>query len=168
MESSTLKTVEKEIVLSNLDDITSSSSSAEGKDRPQSQDSKPTGFTQAPEVQDEAHADLKRQTGDTSLYKYYFQSVGWKLTAIFFAANILCAGIWRMPQVWLKVWTDHGTNNDTALYFGIYVGWAVIGAIGGFALFGYVYPSLPKNAQLTLVASFILSSSPSPRSICIS
>ncbi|KAK0643218.1 P-loop containing nucleoside triphosphate hydrolase protein [Cercophora newfieldiana] len=149
VQSSTLKTVKKEAILSSIDeDITSTSSSSDEKPRPQSQDSKPAGFGPAQKAEDEAHSDLKRQTGDTSLYKYYFQSVGWKLATIFVASSILCAGIWRMPQVWLKIWTDHGTGNDTALYYGVYVGFAVVGSLAAFTHFAFFFfVFIPKSSK---------------------
>ncbi|KAK0627622.1 P-loop containing nucleoside triphosphate hydrolase protein [Immersiella caudata] len=146
VESSTLKTAAKEVVPPKLDEITSDGSSGDGN-RPQSSDSKPAGFSPS-KADDSVHSDLKRQSGDTSLYKYYFQSVGWKITTLFVVFNIICAGTSRMPQVWLKIWTDHGTDNDTALYYGIYVGFAILGAAMGLALVAFFYfVFIPKSAK---------------------
>ncbi|KXX76197.1 Multidrug resistance-associated protein 1, partial [Madurella mycetomatis] len=63
----------------------------------------------------------QRVSGDISLYKYYFKSVGLSLTAIFLLLTAAVAGLGRMPQVWLRLWTEHGTNRDTPLYFGVYL-----------------------------------------------
>lgn len=29
------------------------------------------------------------------------------------------------PEVWLRLWTEHGTDRDTPLYFGVYLLFAV-------------------------------------------
>ncbi|KAK1752219.1 ABC multidrug transporter [Echria macrotheca] len=140
IQSDTLVTVEKEVLAS--EDI--SIESENGIESPASETVEPP----KPATVSEAQKDLKRQSGDTSLYKYYFQSVGWTATATFFALSVVSAGIIKMPQVWLKIWTDHGTNNDTGLYFGIYVMLAAAGTISGavFLVFYYLL-FVPKSGK---------------------
>ncbi|KAJ0272662.1 hypothetical protein Brms1b_008715 [Colletotrichum noveboracense] len=49
-------------------------------------------------------AQLTRQTGDTEVYRLYFNSI----------------------EVWLRVWTEEGTNERPAMYFGIYLMFALL------------------------------------------
>jgi len=63
--------------------------------------------------------DLTRRTGDISVYKYYFASIGWKLTSglvLTVAINTLASSF---PQVWLKWFTD-GTVKGVPLFASFY------------------------------------------------
>ena len=44
------------------------------------------------------HNDLRRQTGDISLYRYYFKSAGLPLTVILVLLIAVAAGLGRMPR----------------------------------------------------------------------
>lgn len=112
VESETLRTLEKPAALPNIEDeITSSGSSTPG-----SQDASATptgeGARLAPEITDETHTDLKRQAGDTSLYKYYFKSVGWKLTTIFIVFNLFSAGVRSMSRKSADMGSSHESTRS--------------------------------------------------------
>jgi hypothetical protein len=47
--------------------------------------------------EDSGALDLKRQTGDISLYKFYFKSVSWILAIFWLALAVLYTGLSKMP-----------------------------------------------------------------------
>ncbi|KAF9882288.1 ABC multidrug transporter [Colletotrichum karsti] len=78
----------------------------------------------APKVNDEDAT--QRQSGDFSLYRFYLQSIGPALTITFilFAATYIFLGF--MPNIWLRIWTDHGTNDGSrGAYFGAYLAFCI-------------------------------------------
>ncbi|KAH8803106.1 putative ABC transporter [Xylogone sp. PMI_703] len=84
---------------------------------------------------DEAAVDLARQTGDTSLYGYYTHFVG--LTNLLLVA--VCTASYSafiiIPQYWLKLWTDSGSNN-TVFYI---TGFGIISFISWISTSGTVW-----------------------------
>lgn len=38
---------------------------------------------------DEQHTDLSRRTGDWTVYRFYFQNIGWPLLSVFLACCVL-------------------------------------------------------------------------------
>lgn len=65
----------------------------------------------------EAAADLTRKTGDTAVYRYWLQSVGWKVATLFLVLQISYSFFLTFPQYWLKWWTE-----DTGGHMGMYMG----------------------------------------------
>ncbi|RFU26545.1 hypothetical protein B7463_g9807, partial [Scytalidium lignicola] len=59
----------------------------------------------------EAEGDLARQTGDTTLYGYYFHFVGWINLLLIPASTASYSAFNTIPQYWLKLWTDSGVND---------------------------------------------------------
>ncbi|KAK2591110.1 hypothetical protein QQS21_011198 [Conoideocrella luteorostrata] len=82
--------------------------------------------------------ELTRRVGDLSLYRFYLQSVG---IYIFIVWLVLAAGYifsGRLPQIWLRIWTEHGTTKQKEAYFGTYV---------AFGLLFFMIVAVPKSAQ---------------------
>lgn len=52
------------------------------------------GSAGSPAQQDDSQLDLKRATGDVSLYKFYFKSIGW----VFSLSYIALAIIWQVLE----------------------------------------------------------------------
>jgi ATP-binding cassette subfamily C (CFTR/MRP) protein 1 len=42
--------------------------------------------------------DMKRKTGDLSVYKYYFKSLGWRRTMIFILTEAICVILFKLPR----------------------------------------------------------------------
>lgn len=63
----------------------------------------------------------ERQFADWALYKFYFNSVPTHMILIFLVLAVGYIVLGRMTAVWIKIWTDHGTDKDTGTYFGIYM-----------------------------------------------
>ncbi|KAF2495596.1 putative multidrug resistance protein [Lophium mytilinum] len=82
-----------------------------------------------------AAGDKARQLGDWSIYRYYFQTIGWKLTCVFFLLEICWAFFSTFPTIWLKWYSDSNAaqpNQHTGYYLGVYAALQVIG-LSGFA-----------------------------------
>ncbi|KAJ5085777.1 P-loop containing nucleoside triphosphate hydrolase protein [Penicillium argentinense] len=54
---------------------------------------------------DEKVDDTSRQTGDFSVYLYYFQNIGWPLLLLHVACSVLFLAGLKFPQIWLQWWT---------------------------------------------------------------
>ncbi|KAF3228981.1 hypothetical protein TWF191_002091 [Orbilia oligospora] len=68
--------------------------------------------------------DPKRQSGDWSLYTYFFSRVGTKVTIAFIILEMLWAFFSAFPTLWLKWWSDANErtpNQQAGLYIGVYV-----------------------------------------------
>ncbi|KAH8885459.1 putative ATP-binding cassette transporter [Thozetella sp. PMI_491] len=78
--------------------------------------------------------DLKRKTGDFSLYSYYFRSIGWPKALIYLFFVILEIFGDIFGQIWLKMWSEvNGTQ--IALYAPVYLilPFITVLGLGGFA-----------------------------------
>jgi len=77
--------------------------------------------------------ELNRQTRDFAVYTYYFGSIGWVTTAIFFAFVVLYGVASKMTEFlitfWTKAITTHG-NEVNGSYIGLYAMLALLGLLG--------------------------------------
>ncbi|KAK6815737.1 P-loop containing nucleoside triphosphate hydrolase protein [Apiospora arundinis] len=83
--------------------------------------------TQASELlpQDKAETDddKRRQTGDSTVYRFFFiDNVGVAFSIGLLLAEIVWAFLSTFPTVWLKWWTDADKNNVAGSRFGYYLG----------------------------------------------
>ncbi|KAK2768034.1 ABC multidrug transporter [Colletotrichum kahawae] len=93
-------------------------------------------------------AELTRQTGDTEVYRLYFSSIGWRMMVPFISMVILYDVFTKMPQVWLRVWTEVGTNERPAMYFGIYLMFALLCLVmNGVSLSFWMLAAIPRSAR---------------------
>ncbi|KAJ6443435.1 Cyclic peptide transporter [Purpureocillium lavendulum] len=92
--------------------------------------------------------ELTRKIGDMSLYKFYLQSCGVFLFVIWLAlaAGYIFSG--KLPQIWLRIWTEHGTTNHAEVYFGGYLAFGVICTVlSGSCVYFFMIVAVPKSAQ---------------------
>lgn len=92
--------------------------------------------------------NLTRKTGDLSLYRFYLDSVGLKI----FLSWLLLAGCYifsgKIPQIWLRVWTENGTESHAAAYFGGYLGFGLLCTLfSGVSMYFYMIIAVPRSAQ---------------------
>ncbi|GKT96370.1 LOW QUALITY PROTEIN: ABC transporter [Colletotrichum tofieldiae] len=94
---------------------------AKGDEKPVER-AKSSTKTDRPAVTPQAtEAELTRRTGDMDCYRMYFNSMGWPILTVFLFLNVLYVGFGKMPQIWLRIWTENGTNDRPAMHFGIYL-----------------------------------------------
>ncbi|OLN96559.1 Canalicular multispecific organic anion transporter 1-like protein 1 [Colletotrichum chlorophyti] len=93
-------------------------------------------------------AELTRQTGDTECYRLYFSSIGWQILSIFMILVILFVAMTKLPQIWLRIWTEHGTNDRPAMNFGIYLMFGLLCIVlNGVALSFWMLIAIPRSAS---------------------
>ncbi|KAM5475676.1 hypothetical protein MauCBS54593_001368 [Microsporum audouinii] len=83
--------------------------------------SKPRPVAKAPRPN---NADLKRKTGDLTVYAYYFQAFGWLRTFGFLACTALFTFATTFQQIWLQWWAE-ANGGEIAKYMSIYIVLAV-------------------------------------------
>ncbi|EHK26512.1 uncharacterized protein TRIVIDRAFT_20223, partial [Trichoderma virens Gv29-8] len=103
------------------------------------------------ETEAEETENLTQRMGDTSLYAYYFKSIGWKLAlgALFFSTTEQFFA--QFAQIWLKWWTEANESHSdasTGMYYGVYVMFLCLGiaAIGVDCWFMFVV-LIPRSAE---------------------
>jgi ABC-type multidrug transport system fused ATPase/permease subunit len=68
--------------------------------------------------------DQSRQTGDSSVYRYYFASMGAPFAVVFILLGISCAFFYNFTTIWLKYWSEDVISQHPAhsnsFYLGIY------------------------------------------------
>ncbi|KAL7786231.1 P-loop containing nucleoside triphosphate hydrolase protein [Trichoderma ceciliae] len=103
------------------------------------------------DTETEETENLTRRMGDSSLYAYYFKSIGWKLGlgALFF--SIFEQFLAQFAQIWIKWWTeanDSDSDASTGMYYGIYATLLCLGvaAIGVDCWFMFVV-LIPRSAE---------------------
>ncbi|KAI1844325.1 hypothetical protein JX266_009419 [Neoarthrinium moseri] len=97
----------------------------------------------------EKHAyEMTRKTGDISLYKFYLNSIGaWLFVGwLFLGAGYIFSG--KIPQIWLRIWTENGTTNRSPSYFGGYLGFGLLCVLfSGLCMYYFMIIVVPKSAQ---------------------
>ncbi|KAH8884731.1 multidrug resistance-like protein [Thozetella sp. PMI_491] len=76
--------------------------------------------------------DKKRQTGDITIYFYFFSKIGVSLTVVFLVVEVLWAFMSTFPTVWLEWWAESNTeapNQRIGYYLGGYAGLQVAGIL---------------------------------------
>lgn len=87
-----------------VEDITTQLRSSDDdapKEQPEAAKLDVSAFKAGPEEHDIRTEELNRQSGDLSVYKYYFGSIGWKQTVLFFLMIILYGVSSKMPEFML-------------------------------------------------------------------
>ncbi|ROW08715.1 hypothetical protein VPNG_06410 [Cytospora leucostoma] len=106
-----------------LSQPTSTSTAVEDGEVTESGESSPSTPSSSKTTEEEASL---RQTGDFSLYRYYLASIGPNLAVPFLVLATLYIGFGTMPSVWLRIWTERGTDaSDRGAYFGVYWVWCI-------------------------------------------
>ncbi|KAL7928726.1 putative ABC multidrug transporter [Trichoderma chlorosporum] len=67
-------------------------------------------------------SDLTRQAGDLSLYLFYLGSIGPVFTLALAILATSFSIFRKMPQIWLRIWTEHGIDEDRqGQFLGVYL-----------------------------------------------
>lgn len=92
----------------------------------------------------------QRQTGDFSLYRFYLASIGPVLAISFILLAALYISLGTMPSVWLRIWTEHGTNaSNRGAYFGVYLIFCIGTVIfSGLAIWLFFVVVIPHSATI--------------------
>ncbi|KAK9440292.1 ABC transporter, transmembrane domain, type 1 [Metarhizium brunneum] len=92
-------------------------------------------------------ADLGRQTGDLDCYRIYVRSLGTVAMVMLLVGSVLHTAMVKMPQVWLKLWTQRGTGPTDYAYMAGYIGFALASTTFGALNMGYYsLVGVPKSA----------------------
>ncbi|GAM38880.1 vacuolar glutathione S-conjugate transporter [Talaromyces pinophilus] len=78
---------------------------------------------------DAALADLARKVGDWRLYLYYFNTMGWALTAIFIMVSIAFTFCYNFPTIWLQLWSESESSHPGEHQVMYLVVYAVLGIL---------------------------------------
>lgn len=98
------------------------------------------------DTEDEDLKDLSRQTGDISVYKYFFKHVSLNSTVLYFSVSVIQAFACVFPQVILKWWSDRGGKLDVQ-YIVPYILLAVASmCFGAVAIWGMLILIVPEAA----------------------
>ncbi|OAQ99634.1 hypothetical protein LLEC1_06869 [Akanthomyces lecanii] len=92
--------------------------------------------------------ELSRQTGDLDCYKIYLKSLG--MSVVIVTAVLVCVsvGIEKMPQIWLRMWTERGTNSNKLGYMGGYVAFAILASFFQLMVIAYFFiVGIPRSAN---------------------
>ncbi|GKT42621.1 ABC transporter atnG [Colletotrichum spaethianum] len=96
-------------------------------------------------------AELTRQTGDMDCYRIYTNSIGWPILIVFLLLSVLYVGFTKMPQIWLRIWTENGTTDRPGLHFGIYLMFGLLSLLlNGVAVSAPLYFFTTTDSGVTL------------------
>ncbi|RFU74209.1 hypothetical protein TARUN_8040 [Trichoderma arundinaceum] len=100
----------------------------------------------------EIKEDKRRQRGDSTVYKYYFGSIGTVFIIVLFALEIVWAFLQSFPTVWLKFWTDSISRGDNrpGLYLGVYTAFQIIGVLWFALLIWFVLVVVAAKSGVSL------------------
>ncbi|KAJ5748330.1 uncharacterized protein N7511_010026 [Penicillium nucicola] len=106
--------------------------------------SQSTSTTRAPDIvlddetlqglnlDDAEEEDSSRRTGDMTVYRYYFENIGWSLLSVFLLTCLLFVLGLSFPQIWLQWWTTENEQHPNAH---VWYWLSVYTALGLFSLF---------------------------------
>ncbi|KAK4500247.1 hypothetical protein PRZ48_008436 [Zasmidium cellare] len=104
----------------------------------------------APDKVEVAQQDLARKTGDTSVYRYYFKSIGTRLNVILAISTVTFIFGNKFPEIWVKFWSEAETSNDPrplGMWIGVSFLLACIACIGcGAQIWTMLVHAVPKSS----------------------
>ena len=119
--------------------------------KPSADNTTPVAFTADKKKSNEVklNNDLTRQTGDFSIYKYYFKSTGWWNFGLFVAYVTLNSIFTALPTVWLNWWAGAANpGSDLGYWLGIYGLFTVLSCVFvWFACFQSSMVMVPVSAK---------------------
>ncbi|KAM5348158.1 hypothetical protein ACJ41O_007982 [Fusarium nematophilum] len=110
-----------------------------------------------PEAAPEQEQDTRRQLGDSTVYRYYFSSIGSVFVVTLLALEIVWAFFESFPTIWLKFWADanaDGGNGRAGYYLGVYTALQITGVIWFSQDIGMVDNHLPLGLVVALASFF--------------
>ncbi|UKZ85058.1 uncharacterized protein TrAFT101_000933 [Trichoderma asperellum] len=105
----------------------------------------------------EVKHDKRRQTGDSTVYKYYFGSIGTVFIVTLFVLELIWAFLQSFPTVWLEFWSDSNAqgHNRSGLYLGVYAALQVIGVFWFALLIWFVLVAVAAKSGISLHHSLL-------------
>ncbi|KAG9504500.1 hypothetical protein J7337_004473 [Fusarium musae] len=96
--------------------------------------------------------DMRRQRGDSAIYRYYFSSTGGLFMIVLIVLEIIWAFLESFPTIWLKFWTDDnaGGNSQAGYHLGIYTALQVTAVIWFAVLIWFVIVLVAAKSGITL------------------
>ncbi|PNP52062.1 hypothetical protein THARTR1_07271 [Trichoderma harzianum] len=96
--------------------------------------------------------DKRRQLGDSTVYKYYFGSIGSIFIITLLALEIVWAFLQSFPTVWLKFWTDSNSQGRTrsGLYLGVFSALQIAGVFWFALLIWFVLVVVAAKSGVSL------------------
>ncbi|KAL7941848.1 P-loop containing nucleoside triphosphate hydrolase protein [Trichoderma barbatum] len=85
---------------------------------------RPTAIKGELKNEEEQEAEDLSKTGDSALYIFYLQSIGWKHASVALLFAIMPVFLQQFTQIWLKWWTeanDGDSQINSGMYYGTYV-----------------------------------------------
>lgn len=71
-------------------------------------------------VADASAEDTARQTGDSTIWKFYLQTAGYRHTLIFVLLGAICMGFTPAQTLWLDAWANDTDGGRIGYYLGVY------------------------------------------------
>lgn len=71
-------------------------------------------------VADASASDIARQTGDSTIWKFYLQTAGYKNSLIFVLLGAICMGFTPAETLWLDAWANDNDGGKIGYYLGVY------------------------------------------------
>ncbi|CRG88497.1 hypothetical protein PISL3812_05528 [Talaromyces islandicus] len=102
-------------------------------------------------IENDANQELARRTGDSTVYRYYARSLGWKFASFIVFSAIVFAFSNKFPQLWLQWWSESEISGDERHPLGVWIGvYVSIGALAVSFLFSQIWVmlvwSVPKSS----------------------
>jgi ATP-binding cassette subfamily C (CFTR/MRP) protein 1 len=69
---------------------------------------------------DASARDIARQTGDSTVWKYYLKTASYKQSFFFVLLGAICMGFTPAQSLWLNAWANDGEGSKIGYYLGIY------------------------------------------------
>jgi ATP-binding cassette subfamily C (CFTR/MRP) protein 1 len=71
-------------------------------------------------VLDASASDVSRQTGDSTIWKYYLQTAGFRHCCFFVFLGAICMGFTPAQSLWLNAWANDTDSGRLSYYIGVY------------------------------------------------
>ncbi|KAL7922301.1 multidrug resistance-like protein [Trichoderma austrokoningii] len=96
--------------------------------------------------------DKRRQTGDSTVYKYYFGSIGTVFIVTLLVLEVIWAFLQSFPTVWLEFWSDSNAqgHNRAGLYLGVFAILQVVGVFWFALLIWFVLVTIAAKSGISL------------------
>jgi ATP-binding cassette subfamily C (CFTR/MRP) protein 1 len=69
---------------------------------------------------DAAAHDIARQTGDSTVWKYYLKTASYKHSLFFVLLGAICMGFTPAQSLWLNAWANDEDSHKIGYYLGVY------------------------------------------------
>lgn len=70
-------------------------------------------------VLDASANDISRQTGNSTIWKYYLETAGFRHACLFAVLGAICMGFTPAQSLWLNAWANETDSRKTGYYIGV-------------------------------------------------